>query len=64
MKTETIEWIDPAEHLPDADLEVICDTPEFGPVAGFLDGDQWRDITAVPIAVVTAWAHFPRGAHL
>lgn len=66
--SETITWIDAAERLPDAELNVLCfDQESMAVMEGFLDGEHddgsqlWRDVTAMALGCVTHWAEMPHG---
>jgi len=57
-------WIPITQSLPDSDQTVIVYCPESNePIwLGYLDGDAWRDIDAMPIAhqaPVTHWMPLP-----
>lgn len=65
---ESIIWINAAERLPDAELNVLCfDQESMAVCEGFLDGEHedgsplWRDVTAIALGCVTHWAEMPRG---
>lgn len=53
-------WIPVAERLPD-DEQCVLIAMEDGEVwTGFVDGDQWRYVSADPVgSKVTHWAEFP-----
>lgn len=66
---ESIIWINAAERLPDAELNVLCfDQESMAVCEGFLDGEHddgsplWRDVTAIALGCVTHWAEMPRGS--
>ncbi|MFO0253384.1 MAG: hypothetical protein ACK52V_04640 [Betaproteobacteria bacterium] len=59
MATSTITWHPVAEQLPDDDLLVLLSGGDAA--MGFLDGDSWRDETAMPIQAPAWWAYFPPG---
>ncbi len=54
-------WRKPKEALPDSDLEVIVATKDGEVFAAFYDGEQWRDLTAMPLPEhhVTHWCRYP-----
>jgi len=57
-------WVSVSQSLPDSDQTVIVYCPESNePIwLGYLDGDTWRDIDAMPIAhqaPVTHWMPLP-----
>ena len=56
---ETLSWHSVTDALPDADLTVLLWVETGGEsdwVSGWLDGDTWRDSTAMPVAgAVTHW---------
>jgi hypothetical protein len=59
---ETLTWHVASEVLPDADTTVLLWVREPDGaedwVIGWLDGNTWRDSTAMPVAgEVTHWAH-------
>ena len=58
---ETLTWHSVTDALPDADLTVLLWVAEPDGAqdwfSGWLDGDTWRDSTAMPVAgAVTHWA--------
>ena len=57
---ETLSWHSVTDALPDADLTVLLWVETGGEsdwVSGWLDGDTWRDSTAMPVAgQVTHWS--------
>ena len=59
--TELLTWHAVTDALPDADLTVLMwvEEPDGGRdwFSGWLDGDVWRDSTAMPVAGrVTHWS--------
>ena len=68
--TSVIVWNPVLPHtLPGADAQVLIAHDE-GTREGFLDGLDdtgepiWRDVTALQVHGVTAWAHMPDGPSL
>lgn len=60
--SELIEWMRPADALPDSDMTVlVIEGGEVDAWPGFLDGEQWRTADGFPIANVLFWAHMPQG---
>ena len=60
--SEIIEWFDPADEMPDADLTVlILPSGEVDTVFGFFDGERWRDSEGFAVGAVAFWAHKPEG---
>lgn len=65
MFTESLTWYDLLERLPDDGSTVLVkidpSTPHSEPVwLGYLDGDQWREVSGEPITVIR-WADVPEG---
>lgn len=65
MRTETLTFFSVHERLPDDGTTVIVEidpnTPHSEPTwIGYLDGEQWRDVSGEPITVVE-WAEMPKG---
>jgi hypothetical protein len=56
-------WIDAAIALPDADTLVLLALNDDDVWPGYLDGDIWRYVDAMPITSerVTHWMHLPTG---
>lgn len=64
MSTETINWIDVNEELPDEMLTVLLKTPSPGePVwPGWLENGHWIYADGSQVWYnVTHWAEMPRG---
>lgn len=62
---ELIEWHDATEVLPDADEAVlIIPGGDVEAWLGYLDGDKWRDVSAMPVDRVIYWASLPQGPQL
>jgi hypothetical protein len=65
MRTESLTWYEIAERLPDDGTTVLVEidptTPHSEPVwLGYLDAEQWREVSGEPITVVR-WADVPKG---
>lgn len=62
MTSETIEWnLVTPNRMPDDGETVLLawdDAPVF---VGFLDGDQWRQVDAMPCSPPMYWAALPEG---
>jgi hypothetical protein len=54
-------WTDIAAALPDADTLVLLALNDDDVWPGYLDGDTWRYVDAMPITRerVTHWMHMP-----
>ena len=60
--SETIEWHQADEVLPDADTDVLVIAPgEVEVYTGYLDGEQWRSADGWPLPAVLFWADMPEG---
>lgn len=60
--SELVEWHRVDEVLPDSDetvLVVESGNPEV--LAGYLDGDVWRDVEGFRLDTVLFWAVWPCG---
>jgi hypothetical protein len=55
------DWTPVDEGLPDADTLVLIALNDDDVWTGYLDGDGWRYVDAMPIATerVTHWMHLP-----
>lgn len=65
-RTETIEWKDPDDEMPDAEQTCLClwlETQVDGdPVdKGFTDGANWFFGDGMPAPRPHRWAHWPEG---
>jgi hypothetical protein len=71
-RAEVIEWINPADKLPDDDYSVLIEVAHYDSdgtfdycevLAATKDGDQWRPIDSCSptTGVVIAWADWPAG---
>lgn len=57
----TLAWTDAAAALPDDDTLVLLALNDDDVWPGYRDGDIWRYVDAMPIAIerVTHWMHMP-----
>jgi hypothetical protein len=55
-----VTWIPIEKSLPDVDTNVLLGLDDGFSCEGFLDGEQWRDVLALPMDCVVAWADMPR----
>jgi hypothetical protein len=57
----TADWKPVEERLPDAETLVLIALNDDDVWTGYLDGDVWRYVDAMPITKerVTHWAHLP-----
>lgn len=53
-------WTAVADGLPDDETTVLIATEDGEVWTGFMDGGQWRYVSADPVGIpVTHWMHFP-----
>jgi hypothetical protein len=68
--SESIQWVDVKDQMPDSELTVLVSAPEASePVwLGYHDGDSWFSVDGMgygneeeQVAQVVAWAEMPKG---